>query len=288
MLYRNPVPPETAPDENEGREFLRLLTGIGLFLAALVGAVLLLSDSISARVPFSVERSWAENAGATRLAIRNQPQQDQGPEALALRALGQRVQAAAGLPEGMAITLHYSDSPMVNAGATLGGHVIVYRGLIAKLDSEDALAAVLAHEVGHVRGRHVIRGLGRGVMLIAALGAVGVNSRGLTHRILGKGTELTALSFSRDAERESDALALDVVQRLYGHTAGVTEVFTLFQSIERGGLEMARTHPLSKNRLRDLDAAAARLGYPRSGDKTPLAPALAALSAPTRASGSKP
>lgn len=49
------------------------------------------------------------------------------------------------------------DSPMVNAFALPGGYVYITRGLLAYLNSEAELAAVLGHEIGHVTARHSVR-----------------------------------------------------------------------------------------------------------------------------------
>jgi predicted Zn-dependent protease len=46
------------------------------------------------------------------------------------------------------------DSPELNAFATSGGHIFLCRGLIEALDSEDALAAVIAHEIAHIQLKH--------------------------------------------------------------------------------------------------------------------------------------
>lgn len=72
------------------------------------------------------------------------------PEAAArarLRALAAKLAAVMSLPPGMDVTVHYADEKAVNAMATLGGNVVFYRGLLERLDSEDAVATVLAHEI---------------------------------------------------------------------------------------------------------------------------------------------
>ncbi|GHV18685.1 hypothetical protein FACS189493_8230 [Spirochaetia bacterium] len=46
------------------------------------------------------------------------------------------------------------DSPELNAFAATGGHIFVCRGLLASLTGEDAVAAVLAHEIAHIQLRH--------------------------------------------------------------------------------------------------------------------------------------
>jgi predicted Zn-dependent protease len=70
--------------------------------------------------------------------------------------IGQRVAKHSHRPE---ISYHFTivDSPDINAFALPGGYIYINRGLLAYLNSEAQLAAVLAHEVGHVTARHVVR-----------------------------------------------------------------------------------------------------------------------------------
>jgi len=49
------------------------------------------------------------------------------------------------------------DSPDINAFALPGGYIYINRGLMAYLSSEEELAAVLGHEIGHVTARHSVR-----------------------------------------------------------------------------------------------------------------------------------
>ncbi|MEE4361064.1 MAG: M48 family metalloprotease [Pseudomonadales bacterium] len=70
-----------------------------------------------------------------------------------VKRVGARVARAAGLEDGE-ITFNLLDDPSVNAFAMQGGYVFVARGLLAYLETEDQLAAVLGHEVGHLTGRH--------------------------------------------------------------------------------------------------------------------------------------
>ena len=72
----------------------------------------------------------------------------------------------------MAVTVHFADEKTVNAMATLGGNVVFYRGLLERLDSEDAVATVLAHEIAHAKLRHPASGLGRGVAVGVVLSVV--------------------------------------------------------------------------------------------------------------------
>jgi predicted Zn-dependent protease len=163
--------------------------------------------------------------------------------------------------------------------ATLGGHVVVFRGLIEELDDEEMLAAVLAHEIGHVRERHVISAMGRGVALVATLNAIGINSRGLSRWAVGQGGQMAALTYSREAEREADRAAVEAAARLYGHAGGVVRLFEFFGSRADGGLEILKTHPLPATRLAEIRSLAQARGVPTEGAPHALTPALAALAA---------
>lgn len=276
MRYRNPRIAEPAVRPREGRDFLLLLAGVAGVVVALGTIALLVLEGLATRVPFSVERHLAESVLKPRLTGRKQPTGDD-PAEFALQELAGRISGAMQLPEGMTLTVHYMPTSTVNAMATLGGHIYVFRGLIEKLKSEDALAAVLAHEIGHVRDRHVVRAMGRGVALVGVLGMVGVKSQGLNRWILDKGGELTALSYSREAERDADRAALDAVFALYGHVGGVMEVFDLFKSLEGGGAEILRSHPLAAQRRLDLERAALSAGRPIQGVVRELPRALLSL-----------
>ena len=106
------------------------------------------------------------------------------------------------------------NSPVVNAFATPGGFIYVTRGLVELADTEAELAAVLAHELGHLAALHRARHDGRIVrnnILIAGLGA-GRGGDELGHVLVAGALQ----SFSADDEREADALAIRYLSRT-GH-----------------------------------------------------------------------
>jgi Zn-dependent protease with chaperone function len=84
-----------------------------------------------------------------------------------LQALVDRLQTqCAALP--YQITVHVQPSTAVNAAALPGGHMLVFSGLLTEMRSENELAFVLAHELGHYAHRDHLRGLGRALVLMAA------------------------------------------------------------------------------------------------------------------------
>lgn len=284
LKYSNPKLPEPTAPTAEGRSFLMLLAGVGAIVGVLIVASLLISDWVAVRIPFSAEQRFLGPVGEIPgLGGRSSERAKRADEAL--KALGRRVAERMDLEPGMTITVHYVDTATVNAVATLGGNIFVYRGLIEKLTNEDQLAAVLAHEIGHVKKRHVIRALSRGVALVAALGAVGVKSRGINEWALGQGSKLTALSYSRQAEQEADALAFNATYRLYGNVGGMLDLFALFSRLGNDGVEMLQSHPVTAHRQRDIAQLAKQHGYPTDGARHPLPEALLAVK---NASGNTP
>ena len=74
-----------------------------------------------------------------------------------MNAVGQRIARNSDMPD-LNWTFTVVDDGSINAFTTGGGYVYVHRGLLAYLNSEAELAAVLGHEVAHVTARHPARG----------------------------------------------------------------------------------------------------------------------------------
>lgn len=101
------------------------------------------------------------------------------------------------------------DTPMLNAFALPGGYVYVTRGILAQANSEDELAAVLAHEIGHVTARHAAERYSHGVL--SSLGAVAIAAaadNAQAARVAGIGSDLYIKSYSRKQESQSDELGV--------------------------------------------------------------------------------
>jgi predicted Zn-dependent protease len=160
------------------------------------------------------------------------------------------------------------DSPVVNAFAAPGGYVYVTRGLLAAINNEAELAGVLGHEIGHVTARHSAQQYSN--MMLANLGlSVSQGLLGDYGDLLGPmvetGARLLFLKFSRDDERESDALGVEYATRA-GYDARYMADF--FVSLERqpaeGDQQAARlpeflsTHPNPANREATVRALAAQ------------------------------
>jgi len=157
------------------------------------------------------------------------------------------------------ITFQILDSPTVNAMAIPGGHIYVTRGLLAHLTSEDQLAFVLGHEIGHVSARHAARRtwqqqLGQGLLMGGAiLGQVmGLPAEQIL-QLGGTAAQLIFLRHSRGDELESDSLAVNYTKRAGYDPLAVRGFFrSLSQIQEKEGAALPNflsTHPDPGNRV---------------------------------------
>lgn len=273
MRLKNPPIPEgiNVSKQHPLKEFAWLLGTVALAMAVLVGTASLAAGYLARLIPFSYERELVQRFPS--LAPAPSETRDY------LQGLADRVAATQNLPEDMVITVHYKDEDVVNAFATLGGHVFLYRGLIERLGSEDGLAMVMAHEIAHIKHRHPVVALGRGLTTSIALSAlVGFSGSGAGERLIGDVSMLTTLSFSRGQETESDKTALQSVVDLYGHGAGAVALFELFLEAqgERSAYapELLSTHPHTEDRMEAVRAEAQTNGWDLIGKPTRLPQSL--------------
>jgi predicted Zn-dependent protease len=247
-------------------DFARLLGGIGIVAAVALAVLMLAADRLAKYLPYSAETGIAQRLEAT-LPPAN-------PTAQYLQSLADRLIGAQHWPAEMKVRVHYVDEDVVNAFATLGGHIVIYRGLLEKLPSENALAMVLSHELAHIKLRHPVSTAGRALVFGVAVGVLSSAAGGdIVSRVLGSAGLLSAMSFSRDQERAADAEGLRALVALYGHAGGAQDVFRLLeQEIARIGAPPAilRTHPLDADRIEAIAVQARDNGWLLTGEPTPL------------------
>ena len=121
------------------------------------------------------------------------------------------------------------DTDEVNAFALPGGFLYVNRGLISIADTESELAGVISHEIGHVVGRHGAKALTRQLGLEIVLGMItGRNPTGVQRvasQLAAIGGIFSMLHYSREAEREADALAVENLREAGYDPDGVAAFF---------------------------------------------------------------
>jgi predicted Zn-dependent protease len=157
------------------------------------------------------------------------------------------------------------DSDDINAFATPGGHVFITRGLIRCCRTEDALAAVLAHEIGHIQLRHGMKAIEKARMtealsVLAQEGAKSLGSREvaqLTQAFGGVISDITNTminnGYSRSYEYQADAASAAILKRLgYNPGALIDMLSVMAKQMKPGGSDFAKTHPSPQSRMAEL------------------------------------
>jgi predicted Zn-dependent protease len=169
------------------------------------------------------------------------------------------------------------DSTSVNAFALPGGYIYITRGLLAYLNSEAELAAVLGHEIGHVTARHSVRQHGTATMT-GILGAVLAASTGIQGADTFTNLAGTAIvrGYGREHELEADRLGAEYLAKTGYDPQGMLQVVRVLKDQEAFDKQVAEledrepsayhglfsTHPDNDKRLQEVINAAAKLRAP--------------------------
>lgn len=183
-----------------------------------------------------------------------------------LNILGQTLAQSSDLPETFG-GYHFLvlDVDEINAFAAPGGLIFITRGLLRCCESEDALAAVLAHEISHVQYKHGLQAIkkSRITAAVTALAATGARALGgedlaaLANAFEGSvGDIVTTMinnGYSRTFEQEADRGAVTILNRLGYNPNALVEMLKIMEKrLIPGGTDFASTHPSPNNRIADI------------------------------------
>ncbi len=173
-----------------------------------------------------------------------------------LNQAGRRLAALSHRPQ-MPYSFRAVNANYINAYAFPGGSIAATRGILLKMENEPELAALLGHELGHVNARHTAAVMSKGQLTNLVLGGVAAaagNSRygqlAAQLGMLGSGALLA--SYSRDNERQADALGMEyMVKAGYGPN-GMVGLMDILNNMSKGHQSAAEllfaTHPMSSER----------------------------------------
>jgi predicted Zn-dependent protease len=187
-----------------------------------------------------------------------------------LNTLGQTLAQASDRPETFG-GYHFLvlDSPEINAFAAPGGLILITRGMIRVCKTEDALAAVLAHEISHVVEKHGLKSIKSSRLTSAFKIMANETARSygpaqlsqLTEAFGESITDITATlmksGYSRELERDADKGAVTILKRVgYDPGALIVMLTEMKKQLKPGGLDFAKTHPDPKDRIEDVKTLA--------------------------------
>ncbi len=208
-----------------------------------------------------VGMSEAQEREVDKEVAPHQFSQDMGP--VQDGALNQYV---SGVGAGMHARTHRPDMPYsyrvlnanyLNAYTFPGGAMGVTRGIMVDLGNEAELAALLGHEMGHVNARHAAQRQGQSLLAQVAVAGIGIATSDsqwgmVTHIASQVGASALLASYSRDNEREADALGQEYMVRAGYPASGMTALHGILvrEAKEQPSLlaTMFSSHPMNAER----------------------------------------
>ncbi len=196
-----------------------------------------------------------------------------------INQVGQTIVKVSHRPE-LTYSFTIIDSPDINAFALPGGYIYINRGLLTYLHSEAQLAAVLAHEIGHVTARHSVKqdAARKGSSVVTVLSVLTTGSTAI-----GDVTDLwgtaAVMGYGRDMELEADSLGAEYLHKAGYNPKAMIEVIGVLKDQERFARRMAResgkkmttyhgvfaTHPRNDQRLQEVVGKAGKLSEGQPG-----------------------
>lgn len=192
-----------------------------------------------------------------------------------INSLGTKL-VTAGLDSDLDFTFLCVQDPTLNAFAAPGGIIAVNTGLIQATATESELAGVVAHEIAHVKQRHLARAYANAsqINIATALGVLAAIATGIynpelggaaLHSTLAAGTQAN-LSFSRENEQEADRIGMLLLANAKFDPMGMPDFFTQMHrhsQINSGPvLEFLSTHPVTLSRISDTRSRAVQFSGP--------------------------
>jgi Zn-dependent protease with chaperone function len=266
FIARKPREGINVSDEHPLVEAGTLIIGIGFIFAVITVALIFLVEIALYFVPEEKEAALFENwLPEDIVTVSPNDTRLQKVDAILWR-LSQHY------PESLyKFRIEIDDSEEMNAMAMPGGLIVLTAGLLDALESENELAFILGHEMGHFKNRDHMRALGRGVVL--GIMFVAISGSGAGSDLGASITGLALRGFSRGQEASADEFGLEIVQQEYGHVA---DSWRFFERIDEGDGDLLElmtylsTHPSPDNRVEALIALAVENGWPSSGGITPI------------------
>lgn len=261
MTTRNP-PPNT-------RQLLILL---GIFIAFIIFVIWLLGlvvSSLIGLIPPSVEQKIGE-----AIAPIYEQQSLPSPAQNTLNSLLDRLEN--NLPPEQTKNIDYRvlyiPEATVNALAVPGNTIIIYKGLLEQVESENELMMVLGHELGHFAGRDHLRGLGNALVWRLAIayffGDIGILQDAIA--------TIANAQYSQSQEKQADQFGLTLLNKTYAQVAGATDFFIRLSKEGNKGIAFLSTHPAPAQRVKELEELIEKQNY-RIGETSPLPAALVNL-----------
>ena len=158
--------------------------------------------------------------------------------------------------------LHFRviNSPTVNAFALPNGEIVIYTGILEKMNNYTELAGLIGHEASHVNNRHSMKMLCRNMAGYIFISALLSDVNGIVTVIAENAHNLNTLSYSRTFETEADEQAVYLMIQNKIDPQGIVSLFEMLEKESEQDyqfLEFVQTHPLTSHRIEKIQKMSA-------------------------------
>ncbi len=238
----------------------------------------------AATSPFSPEQEYYIGRSVSATILREYELYDDPAAVAYLNRLGQSLALASQRPTLYhGYTVAILDTDEINAFATPGGHIFISRGMLRLTEAEGEVAAVLAHEIGHIVERHGLGSIRTARVIDAiqdgtfqALDRVSDSQMREVTRLFGDTTAdvvdtLVTRGYSGASEREADSIAVQILMDVGYDPFALVRLLERMDAAQQAEYEgsrerrgFSRTHPRPQSRIRDLQRSDLRNVEPGS------------------------
>jgi len=159
-------------------------------------------------------------------------------------------------------------SEIVNAYAVPGGNIVIYKGMMNKIKSHEALAALLGHESTHIEQRHSLKSLTRNLAFSAVIGMI-FGGNDVSSVLASNASKFSGLTYSRTLEKAADQGSTELLIEKNISLQGMVDLMVALSEADSSGLhlEFMQTHPLTESRLDAAREAKAEQKYAEKNEK---------------------
>lgn len=174
----------------------------------------LAAESIVRKIPLATEQALGREVEAvldeefwssSQLAVDTQVE---------ILAMFDELREGLSVSDDVRLSFRSSDFLGPNAFALPGGQIVMTDQMVELAESQDEIAAVLAHELGHVEHRHIMRHLIQNSVTAVLVSAITADAASLSVAVVGVPTVVAQAKYSRDFESEADGFAFEQLSRV--------------------------------------------------------------------------
>jgi predicted Zn-dependent protease len=240
------------------------IAGIALVAALLLGGYFFglpaAAEQVARHIPVDTERALGEQV-LTWLDGNKWFAPSQLDEKIQFFVREDFAELTQNLPMAAHYRLEFRHAPVIgaNAFALPGGAIVITDAMVNAAESQEEVAAVLAHEIGHVERRHALRHLLQDSAVALVITTVTADAASLSVAVAGLPALLAQAKYSREFESEADDFAFDLLKQ-HGRSPQAFADFMERLAGENGDkgmrLGFLSTHPVTAERVQRARAAA--------------------------------